>query len=179
MSIPNPNTQPIYPSKPLVWHQRLTTQVNGFDPMANTSVSPPALLGRASESGALLEHVTFFSAYTAPPAGSDGSSGNTPTSDDGPYGLGVANNPKSIIFYSRRPGSNELVPIIDIPLLATPRQQFARWAFFPILPDPQVGLRLTPEEELYVSLSKAVPAPGVWVSVRGGHYSNDGKTYFG
>lgn len=173
----NPNTQPIYPDNPLVWHSRLSTQVNGFDPMANTAVNPPVLLGRASESGALLEHVTFFSQYETPPAGSGGSSG-TPD-PNGPVGLGTVGDERIVRFYSRRAGTTELVPIIQVVLSTVARQQGFRWGFFPIIPDPQVGLRLAAGEEIYVALNKAVPAPGLWVSVRGGHYSLDGESYFG
>ena len=172
----NPNTQPIYPNNPLVWHTLLTTQVNGYNPMAQTTVNPPVLLGRASESGALIEHVSSFSMYVSPPPAAGGSAGIP--DPNGAYGFGLASNTFAQ-FYSRRQGTTELVPIIEIPFVHTQRFQVSRWGPFPIIPDPQVGLRLGAGEELYVALSKAVPAPGVWISVRGGHYSLDGKDYFG
>lgn len=173
----NPSTQPIYPNNPLVWHTRLTTQVNGFDPMANTTVNPPVLLGRASESGALLEHLSTFSTYVAPPVGGGGSGGNPPA--DGDFGTGTVSAPVALRFYSRRKGTTELMAILELVLNPATRFNAFRWAFFPIIPDPQVGLRLAAGEELYVALSKPVAAPGLVVSVRGGHYSLDGEDYFG
>jgi hypothetical protein len=175
----NPSTQPIYPNNPLVWHRALTTQVNGFNPMANTTVNPPVLLGRASESGALLEHLSTFSMYSAPVAGSGGSSGGGGTAADGAFGTGTVADPLALRFYSRRKGTTELVSILELALNPASRFNAFRWAFFPIIPDPQVGLRLAAGEELYVALSKAVPGAGINISVRGGHYSLDGEDYFG
>jgi hypothetical protein len=147
--------------------------------MANTTVNPPVLIGRASESGALLEHISTNSAYTAPAAGSGGSGGGGGTAADGPFGTGTVGDPLALRFYSRRKGTTELVSILELALNPATRFNAFRWSFFPLIPDPQVGLRLGAGEELYVALSKAVPAPGINISIRGGHYSLDGEDYFG
>jgi hypothetical protein len=168
---PAANTQPIYPREPLVWHANLTTQVVGYNPSADPALVPPVLLGVAGDNGAILEHLTIQSIYVPPAAGGGGgSTGGGGTNADGPVGLGLATSECSLRFFSRRFGTNELQFIIETGLFFDQRLHTFRWGFFPILPDPQVALRLAPDEELYVGVKRAVPAPGIIVSVRGGYY---------
>jgi len=170
---PAANTQPIYPREPLVWHANLTTQATGYNPTADPSLVPPVLLGVAGDNGAILEHVSMTSIYTDTSGGGGGgggSGGGGGLPVDGTLGLRTPGDENSLRFYSRRFGTNELQFIIQVFLLSTSRIQVWRWGFFPILPDPQVALRLAPNEELYVGLTHPAPAPGLIVSVRGGYY---------
>jgi hypothetical protein len=175
---PAPNTQPIYPREPLVWFANLTTQVTGYNPGADPALVPPVKLGNAGDNGAILEHVTMQSIYEVPTTGGGGTGGGSTGGGgtgggnpaDGDFGLGTTIAQCSLRFFSRRFGTNELQFVIEIGLFHDRRIQTWRWGYFPILPDPQVALRLAPNEELYVSLKRAVPAPGLIVSLRGGYY---------
>jgi hypothetical protein len=169
---PAANTQPIYPREPLVWHANLTTQVVGFNPGADPALVPPVLLGSAGDNGAILEQLTAMSIYDPATAGGGGagSGGGGGVGADGPNGLGTAVGQCALRFYSRRFGTTELQFILETPLNHETRFHTFRWFPFPILPDPQVALRLAPDEELYVGVKRAVPAPGIIVSVRGGYY---------
>jgi hypothetical protein len=164
-----PNTQPIYPRTPLAWKAKLTTQATGYSPSADPLLVPPVLLGVASDSGALLEHVSIVSTYIPPGAGG-GSAGGGGVADpaDGPLGLRTLGDEQSLRFYTRRFGDSDLLFEIEVNLSHSARWQVIRWGGFPILPDPQAAWRLAPGEELYVGLR--VPAPGLIVTVRGGQY---------
>lgn len=161
-----PNTQPIYPCKPLFWTSNLTTQVPGYTPQAVSGLTPPVLLGTASPSGAMIHSVSAFSLYTPP--------GGVVDPALGANGLGPAGGAIELIFYMRKLGE-ELTTINAFNLLADNRLHSSRWGIYPIMPDPQAALILPGEAELYVGLGKPVPAPGLNVFVHGGHYDTGGN----
>lgn len=140
--------------------------------MADPLLSPPVLLGSGGDNGALIEHFSWNSIYEAPSGGggSGGSGGGGGLPVDGPLGLRTPGDENYFRFYSRRFGTTELQFMLEIFIPSGSRFGVQRWLYFPILPDPQVGLRLAPDEELYVGLKYKAPAPGIIVSLRGGYY---------
>lgn len=167
----NPNRQPIYPVENIQWVATLSTQVTGKNP-SDQSVNPtlitPVLLGKASKSGAILYGVTAMALnnYTAPPGGGSGGGG----SYAGIWGLGTTLDPVRLYFFTKKFGDTRFNMKGFLPLNAELEQQTYRWPY-PILPAGQTAWLLEPEEELYVSVSKAIPTPGINVFIDGGHYS--------
>jgi hypothetical protein len=149
LSVPNPNTTPIYPRVPLTWVATLTTQVTPLSFIPNSI--QPVQLGVASESGALLEAASFIS--MVPFQEEDGGSGSDPL-PDGPYGLGTNDDPLYTRWYSRRFGETEFKFVFERELNWNSRTDQGRFEF-DILPSPQTAWRLEPYEELWLCLPQA------------------------
>lgn len=167
LSVPKPNTQPIYPRVPLDWRCNLSTQVVPFDPNA-TGAQAPVFLGQASESGCIIESVNIISMIRNAPS-QVGNSNASPTSG-GEFGLGTEPNTVALNFYTKRFGDEKLWLEASV-FIPHNQVQFIVRTGYPILPDPQKSWRLGPYEEMYLGLTKAVAAPGINVFARGGQYS--------
>lgn len=163
IELPKPNQAPIYPYVPISWRVKLSTEVCPvYVPPGNTE---PKLIGQASASGAIIESWHIASLVTNSEGGSGGGG------SDGPFGTGTDGNGCNVRVYSKRFGSSDLDLVwADIPAATNQRHNYGKWGF-PLLPSPQMGWRLEPYEEVYVGLSKAVPAPGLMVYFFGGQYS--------
>jgi hypothetical protein len=166
----NPNVQPIYPVKPILWRARLTNQVvPNYLPSTVAPITPqPALLGTASESGALIIGVEVGSVIPQV---------NGSTAGDGVFGLRTAGDEQWLQFYYQQFGDTNIEFLSEFPLQPNARAQFYTWGF-PLLPAGQTGLALPPKSSLYVGLRVPAPAPGINVFVNGGHYSIDGDSQF-
>ncbi len=168
ISVPKPNTQPIYPRVPIDWRCRLSTEVCSPNVSATPAIAP-VFLGQASESGCMIEAFNIIS-LVRNPVGTTGSGGSGSAGAGGLYGLGNGSDPVVINFYTKRFGDETLWFEGSYPLNYHIVNTLFR-TLYPILPDPQTGWRLAPYEEMYVALSKAVAAPGLMVFARGGQYS--------
>lgn len=164
ISVPKPNTQPIYPRVPLDWRCRLSTEVCSPNVSATPAIAP-VFLGQASESGCMIEAFNVTSLIRNPVSGGYGGGAG----GAGAYGLGDGTDPVILNFYTKRFGDETLWYEGSFAL----SQNFYTLtrAGYPILPSPQSGWRLAPYEEMYVALSKAVASPGLMVFARGGQYS--------
>lgn len=167
ISIPKPNTQPIYPRVPIDWRCRLSTQVCSPDVSATPAISP-VFLGQASESGCILEAFNITSLIRNP-VGTPGSGGTGSTGAGGQFGLGDGTNPVILNFYTKRFGDETFWYEGSFPLDSG--FYTLNRTGYPILPAPQSGWRMAPYEEMYVALSRAVSLPGLMVFARGGQYS--------
>jgi hypothetical protein len=113
-----------------------------------------------------MESVAVSSHYVAPAGGGSGGGGANP---DGPLGLRTSGDEQWVYLYTKKFGSDDIFWIAEFMLNPALRFQFYRWGF-PILPSPQGAWRLEPGESFYVGLKYAAPAPGLLISVMGGHY---------
>ena len=168
ISIPKPNTQPIYPRVPLDWRCKLSTEVCSPNVLATPAIAP-VFLGQASESGCMVEAVNIVSLIRNPIV-SVGSGGTGSAGPAGQFGLGDGTEPVMVLFYTKRFGDETFWHEGGWSLLHSTPGNLFRMAY-PILPSPQTGYRLAPYEEMYVALTKAVAAPGLMVFARGGQYS--------
>lgn len=165
IAVPKPNTQPIYPRVPLDWRCKLSTEVCSPNVLATPAIVP-VFLGQASESGCIVEAFNVTSLIRNPVSTGYGGGGGTA----GQYGLGDGSDPVLVNFYTKRFG-DETLWYEGSYALPYQNTNTAIRPGYPILPSPQVGWRLAPYEEVYLSLSKAVVAPGLMAFARGGHYS--------
>ena len=168
ISIPKPNTQPIYMRVPLDWRCRLSTEVCSPNVPATPAIAP-VFLGQASESGCMIEAFNITSLIRNP-VGTPGSGGGGIAGAGGQYGLGDAANPVVLHFYTKRFGDETFWYEASFPMNPNNWQTAFRTGY-PILPNPQSGWRLAPYEEMYLALSRAVAAPGLMAFARGGQYS--------
>ena len=164
ISVPKPNTQPIYPRVPLDWRCKLSTEVCSPNVLATPAIAP-VFLGQASESGCIIEALNITSLVRNPVSSGYGGGAGA----GGLYGLGDGTNPVVILFYTKRFGDETFWHEGSVALSIGPNILFRPGC--PILPSPQTGWRLAPYEEMYVALSKAVAPPGLHVFARGGQYS--------
>lgn len=167
ISVPKPNTQPVYMKVPLDWRCRLSTEVCSPNVSATPAIAP-VFLGQASESGCMIEAISIMSLIRNP-AGTGGSGGGGSAGIGGLYGLGDGTDPVILQFYTKRFGDETFWFEAQCPL--NPSFNTLVRTGCPILPSPQTGWRLAPYEEMYLALSKAVAAPGLMAFARGGQYS--------
>lgn len=172
---PTPNTAPIYPRVPVTARARLSTQVTDLSPEAGEI--EPVFLFKASESGAIIDLLESMSIIIPGTGGGGtgggGSSGTASGFSPGPVGLGDPNQPGSVVvlrFYTVKDGDPSFWLEYEYPLDQNSRRSF-QVPQRPILPAGQNAWRLAPFEEVYVGLSRAIPAPGINVFLRGGQYS--------
>lgn len=177
---PTPGHQPIYIQVPLNWIANLDTQVAPRS-LRDPGVASPLLIGTASKSGAIIESfwVTGINpTTTGGGGGGSGGGGTTPTITG--WGFGTAADPLLIHIYTRRQPDEIVYFLSSINVLGSALAVIAAGAAgqfgggrygFPILPNPEVAWRLEPGQEVFVALSKPIPAPGLNFFMFGGHYS--------
>lgn len=159
--VANPNKQPIFIEKNIVWIKTMTNQVAPFHTGSTLVGASPIRLGQASDSGAMLMSMAVSANWEAP--------GGVADPVQGLYGLRTIADPQTVRFYVQPDGEVDLYFLYEVPLSPDARHQVFRFGQ-PILPDPQGAWPLAPNMTLYAALKHEAPAPGFNLSIFGGHY---------
>jgi hypothetical protein len=163
---PTPGHQPIYGQVPFNWIANLKDQVAPLD-LRNPGTASPLLIGVASKSGAIIEN--WWSASLGKTTTGGGYGGGSTTD----WGVGTAADPTYVHIYTRREPDDAIYYIVSQALnspVYDGRYAGGRLGF-PILPNPEIAWRLEPGQEIYVALSRPVPAGGINFMLHGMHYS--------